>query len=297
MTRLAICTGWSFAPKSRALQPSMNRLANASSRSTRLYDLRAEQDDDRCDVDPGKKPCRERERPVRREQGKRSREVAERQFGDLPQHGRYQCALRRRSPRRPVARDDAVHDVEKDEAGEKARERREEPHADPHEPAETGADEDVGDRGGAEREAERNKSEHRQSGDESGRLEGSTNEAAPALPAENRGEGAIKRTMDRHRRENGADHADRERERAALHELARDPRFLRRRGWIHLAEELDEIALGAIRSVHEREDADEEREQRDERKEDLVRDSAGEERAIVGGEAHDHGPTACNSAG
>ena len=82
-----------------------------------------------------------------------------------------------------------------------------------------------------------------------------------------------------------------------MHELARDPRFLRRRGWIHLAEELDEIALGAIRSVHEREDADEEREQRDERKEDLVRDSAGEERAIVGGEAHDHGPTACNSAG
>ena len=125
----------------------------------------------------------------------------------------------------------------------------------------------------------------------------STDEAAPALPAENRGEGAIERTVDRHRRENGADHADRERERAALHELARDPRFLRRRGWIHLAEELDEIALGAIRSVHEREDADEEREQRDERKEDLVRDSAGEERAIVGGEAHDHGPTACNSAG
>src|SRR5437899_1350580 len=107
----------------------MNRLANASSRSTRLYDLRAEQDDDRCDVDPGKKPCRERERPVRREQGERSREVAERQLGDLPQHGRYQCALRRRSPRRPVARDDAVHDEEKDEAGEKARERREEPHA------------------------------------------------------------------------------------------------------------------------------------------------------------------------
>src|SRR2546430_13124722 len=49
------------------------RSANASSRSTRLHDLRAKQDDDRCDVDPGKKSSRERERPVRREQGERSR--------------------------------------------------------------------------------------------------------------------------------------------------------------------------------------------------------------------------------
>src|SRR5438477_1596366 len=275
----------------------MNRLANASSRSTRLYDLRAEQDDDRCDVDPGKKPCRERERPVRREQSERSREVAERQIGDLPQHGRYQRTLRRRAPRRPVARDGAVHDEEKDEAGEKARKRRKEPHADPHQPAETGADEDVGDRGRAEREPERNKREHGESDDESRRLDVSTDEAAPALPAENGGEGAIERTVDRHRRKNGADHADRQRERAALHQLASDPRFLRRRRWIHLAEELNEIALGAIRSVDKCEDADEEREQRDEREEDLVGNSAGEERAIVGGEAHDHRPAPRKSAG
>src|SRR5437879_11888083 len=102
----------------------MNRLANASSRSTRLYDLRAEQDDDRCDVDPGKKPRRERERPVRREQGERSGEVAERKLGNLPQHGRYQGAVCRDPPRWPVPGDDAIDDEEEDEADREAGKRR-----------------------------------------------------------------------------------------------------------------------------------------------------------------------------
>src|SRR5438067_5627439 len=133
----------------------MNRLASASSRSTRLYDLRTEQDDDRCDVDPGKKPRRERERPVRREQGERSSEVAERKLGDLPQHGRYQRALDRGSPGRPVAGDDAVDDVEENEADREAGERREKPDPDPDDPTETSADQSVGYRCRAEREAER----------------------------------------------------------------------------------------------------------------------------------------------
>src|SRR5919201_1487091 len=118
ITRLAIWTGWSFAPNSRALQPSMNRLANASSRSTRLHDLRAKQDDERRDVDPGEKPGRERERAVRREQGQRPREVAERQFGALPQHGRYHRRFGRGSARRPSPGDRAVDDEEEDEAGD-----------------------------------------------------------------------------------------------------------------------------------------------------------------------------------
>src|SRR5438132_764264 len=144
----------------------MNRLANASSRSTRLYDLRAQPADDRCDVDPRKKP-----------------------------------------------------------------------------------------RGG----------------------EVSSYEAPPTLPAEDRGEGAIERTVDGHRRKHGADHADRQGQRTALDQLASDPRFLRCRGWVDVAKDLDEIAFGAIWPVHEREHSDEQREKRDERKEDLVRDGAGEE--------------------
>src|SRR5437764_1584788 len=132
----------------------MNRLANASSRSTRLYDLRTEQDDDRCDVDPGKKPRRERERPVRREQGERSSEVAERKLGDLPQHGRYQGTLCGGPPRWPVAGDDAVHDEEEDEADSEPGKRREKPHSDPDDPAKAGADQDVRDRRRAEGEPE-----------------------------------------------------------------------------------------------------------------------------------------------
>src|SRR5436190_4750495 len=109
----------------------MTRLANASSRSTRLYDLRAEQDDERCDIDPGKKPRRERERPVGREQRERSGEVAERQLGDLPQHGGYQGPFGRRTPRRPATRDGAIDNEEEDEADDKAGERRQEANADP----------------------------------------------------------------------------------------------------------------------------------------------------------------------
>jgi hypothetical protein len=55
--------------------------------------------------------------------------------------------------------------------------------------------------------------------------------------------------------------------------------------------------LGAIRSVNEREDADDQREERDEREEDLVRDGAGEEGALVLGKALDQGSDARDGAG
>ena len=78
--------------------------------------------------------------------------------------------------------------------------------------------------------------------------------------------------------------------------LASDPRFLRRRGWLDVAKDIDEIALGAVGPVDEREHTHEQPKQRDERKEDLVGDGAGEEGALVGGEAHDQRPAARNDA-
>jgi hypothetical protein len=76
-----------------------------------------------------------------------------------------------------------------------------------------------------------------------------------------------------------------------------DPRFLRGGGWIDVPEDLDQIALSPIWPVDERQDSDEEREQRNEREEDLVRDRAGKKGAVVVGKAQDDGPAAPNGAG
>ena len=66
---------------------------------------------------------------------------------------------------------------------------------------------------------------------------------------------------------------------------------------VNVAKDLDEILLGALGPVDEGEDADEQREKRDQREEDLVRDRAREERAIVVREALDDGSAARNRAG
>src|SRR5256886_6144302 len=187
----------------------MNRLANASSRSTRLHDLRAKQDDDRCDVDPGKKSSRERERPVRREQGERSREVAERQLGDLPEHGRYERGPRRYRARGPSSRDRPVHNEEEDEADDKAGERREQAHAYPHQLSEPRPDEDPGYRRGSEREPERDDRQHGEDGHERGRLEVTAHERPSTLTTQHQRERTIQRTVDRHSRKDGAHNADR----------------------------------------------------------------------------------------
>jgi hypothetical protein len=76
-----------------------------------------------------------------------------------------------------------------------------------------------------------------------------------------------------------------------------DPRFLRGGRWVDVAKDLDQIALGAIGPVREREEAHEQREKRDEREEDLVRDRAREERTVVVGEVRDDGSATRNRAG
>ena len=103
--------------------------------------------------------------------------------------------------------------------------------------------------------------------------------------------------MDRRRGEDGPDHPEAERERAPLHELARDARLLRGGRGVDLAEDLDELALRAIRSVDEAEHADDEREQRNEPEEDLVGERAGEERAFVGDKPSDDPAAARERAG
>ena len=77
----------------------------------------------------------------------------------------------------------------------------------------------------------------------------------------------------------------------------RDPRLLRRRRRVDLAKDLDQVALGTVGAVHECEDSDEQREERDQREEDLVRDRAGEEAALGLAEAHDYGTRATSGAG
>ena len=196
-----------------------------------------------------------------------------------------------------MPRDGAVHDVKEDEADREARERREETDADPHETAQAGADESVGDGRGSEGEAKRNDRERGEYGHERGRLEMAPHEGAPTLPAEDGRERAIERAMDRHRREDRAHDADREGEGTSLHELVGDAGLLRGRRGIDVAKDFDQIALGAIRAVDEREDANEEREQWDEREEDLVRDRTGEEGAIVVREALNERSAARNRAG
>jgi hypothetical protein len=77
----------------------------------------------------------------------------------------------------------------------------------------------------------------------------------------------------------------------------RDTGLLRGRRGVDVAQDLDEVAFGALRSVDEGKDADEQREKRDQRKEDLVRDRTGEEGAIVVREALDERSAARNGAG
>lgn len=77
----------------------------------------------------------------------------------------------------------------------------------------------------------------------------------------------------------------------------RDTGFLGSRRGVDVAQDFDEVAFGALRPVDEGENADEQREERDEREEDLVRDRTGEEGAIVLREALDERSAARNSAG
>jgi hypothetical protein len=82
-------------------------------------------------------------------------------------------------------------------------------------------------------------------------------------------------------REDGADDAEAERDRTAVDELPRDPRLLRRRRRIDVADQLDELLLRALRAIDEPEDADDESQERDGREEDLEGDCASEEGALV----------------
>src|SRR5438128_2272113 len=117
MTRLAICTGCSFAPKSRALQPSIMRLTKPSTRSTRrshLYHLCSDQDDRGRHVDPRQEARREREGAVGREPAEAACEEREGDLRGLPQHGRYQGGQAGGPRRDPRPRDELV-DAEEEE--------------------------------------------------------------------------------------------------------------------------------------------------------------------------------------
>ena len=120
----------------------------------------------------------------------------------------------------------------------------------------------------------------------------SSKERAPPLTAEDDGKGELERVADRGGREQRPDDPKAKRDRAALYELARDPGLLRGRRWIDLADDLPDLALGPVRPVDESERADQEREQRDEPEEDLVRDGARQEGTLVGEEALQNGAEA-----
>ena len=77
----------------------------------------------------------------------------------------------------------------------------------------------------------------------------------------------------------------------------RDPGLLLRRRGVDVAEDLDEVLLGALRAEREGENANKQREERDEREEDLVGDGAGVEGAIVLSEALDDRAAARNGTG
>src|SRR5438034_465366 len=128
MTRFAICTGWSRARKRRAVHPSITRLARASSRSSipSLQDLRPDQDDHRRHVDPGQQSGSEGERTVRLEDAERAREEAERDLGDLPEHGRYQRRAAGRAPRDGAPRRQPEHQIKEPEPDREPDGRRQE---------------------------------------------------------------------------------------------------------------------------------------------------------------------------
>src|SRR5207247_5010319 len=124
---------------------------------------------------------------------------AERQLGDLPQHGRYQSGFARDAPRRPAARDRTIDEEEEHEADDEPRERREQTHADPDEATEARPNEGIGEGGGAEREAEREDREDRERGHESGSLDVAPNERTPALTTGDGREPPNAAPVDRHR--------------------------------------------------------------------------------------------------
>src|SRR5687767_3074376 len=129
MRRLAIWTGWSFAPKRRALHPSINRLTNASTRSMRsplhLYHFRTDEDDGGRYVDPREHGRPEGDRPVHTEDTEAARNDPERDLRDLPQHGGYQRREAERAAPDAGARDEAVHREEGAVAHHEAEDRRE----------------------------------------------------------------------------------------------------------------------------------------------------------------------------
>src|SRR5687768_5567605 len=91
MRRLAICTGWSFAPKRRALHPSINRLTKDSRRSMRsllhLYHFRTDEDDRGGHIDPREHGRPEGDRSVHAEDTETARNDPKGDLRDLPQHG------------------------------------------------------------------------------------------------------------------------------------------------------------------------------------------------------------------
>jgi len=87
--------------------------------------------------------------------------------------------------------------------------------------------------------------------------------------------------VDGPRREQRSDHTDGQGERSPIHELAGDPRLLSGRGWIDIADELHELTLRAVGTEEEGQNAYQQRQQRDQREEQLIRDAAREESALV----------------
>jgi hypothetical protein len=100
----------------------------------------------------------------------------------------------------------------------------------------------------------------------------------------------VDRSEDRRDREQRPDEPEAEGERATLHELPDELRFLARGRRQQAGDDPRELELGLLGAVDEAEDADDQREQRDEREEDLVGDRAREERAVVGDESPDDPP-------
>src|SRR5436190_9346738 len=210
MRRFAIWTGCSFAPKRRALHPSISRLANASSRSTSLYDLRADQDDDRREIDPCEEPGREGKGTVGREDREGAREEAERKLGDLPQHGRYQGRLGGHPARDTPARDRAIDKVEEDVADDEAEERREHLHGRAGERPEAGVGKGPGQCGDAVGQPEGHDRQERDGRDKCGCRGVAADEGASSLLPKGRGEGQVERTVDRRRGEDRPDGAEAE---------------------------------------------------------------------------------------
>src|SRR5437867_1495764 len=105
----------------------MNRLANASSRSTLFEHLRADQDDERPEVDPCQEAGGDRKRPVGGERPERPGEGAQRQIGNLPLQGGHPSRLRRDPVGGASTRERAVDDVEEEEADDEPEDRGKRP--------------------------------------------------------------------------------------------------------------------------------------------------------------------------